>query len=318
MADLTETNTVLPQTRRVGRLRLPRGEAWRENFYGYLFISPWILGFLIFMAGPLAVSLGLMFTEYAGFKKITYVGLANIEELIRHDVRFIDSLRVSATYAFWTVSLSILISLAMALLLNQRFRGHGFFRGAFYLPAAVSGVAMTFVWAAMFEKDYGMFNQILRIFDLDRIGWLTTVEWALRSYIFMALYGVGHYMVIMLAGLQSIPGEVHDAARVDGASNLSLFRHITLPLLSPTIFFLMVVGMIGSLQVFTQGYMMTEGGPVRSTLFYVLYLYIVAFTERRFGYASVLAWLLFLTIMALTILQFRLARRWVHYETEVS
>lgn len=301
---------------RPSRFRLPRGESWRENFYGYLFVSPWILGFVIFLAGPLAVSLGLMFTEYAGFKKITYVGLANFQELIQYDIRFTSSLSVSAVFAFWTVSLAIIISLAMALLLNQRFKGHTFFRGLFYLPAAVSGVAMTFVWAAMFEKDYGLFNQVLRIFDFDRIGWLTTLEWALPSFMIMRLYGVGHYMVIMLAGLQSIPEDLHEAAKVDGASGLALFRHITLPLLSPTIFFLMVVGMIGSLQVFTEGFMLTQGGPARSTLFYVLYLYIVAFTERRFGYASVLAWLLFLIIMGLTLLQFWLARRWVHYESE--
>ena len=157
---------------RPSRFRLPRGEAWRENFYGYLFISPWILGFVIFLVGPLAVSLGLMFTEYAGFKKITFVGLANFQELIQHDIRFTGSLSVSAVFAFWTVSLAIIISLGMALLLNQRFKGHTFFRGLFYLPAAVSGVAMTFVWAAMFEKDYGMFNQILRIFRFrpDRLA----------------------------------------------------------------------------------------------------------------------------------------------------
>ena len=315
MANISQTGTATPQMR-PSRFRLPPGEAWRENLYGYLFISPWILGFVLFLAGPLLVSLGLMFTEYAGFKKITYVGLANFEELIKFDIRFIGSLRVSAVFAFWTVSLAIIISLAMALLLNQRFKGHTFFRGLFYLPAAVSGVAMTFVWAAMFEKDYGMFNQILRIFDFDRVAWLTSIEWALPSYMIMRLYGVGHYMVIMLAGLQSIPDDLHEAAKVDGANGLALFRHITLPLLSPTIFFLMIVGMIGSLQVFTEGFMLTQGGPARSTLFYVLYLYIVAFTERRFGYASVLAWLLFLIIMGLTLLQFWLARRWVHYESE--
>ena len=315
MANLSGANTAIPQMR-PSRFRLPRGEAWRENFYGYLFISPWILGFVIFLVGPLAVSLGLMFTQYAGYKKITYVGLANFLELIQHDIRFTGSLSVSAVFAFWTVSLAIIISLALALLLNQRFKGHTFFRGLFYLPAAVSGVALTFVWAAMYEKDYGMFNQILRLFDIDRIGWLTSMTWALPSYIIMRLYGVGHYMVIMLAGLQSIPDDLHEAAKVDGASGLALFRHITLPLLSPTIFFLLVVGMIGSLQVFTEGYMLTQGGPARSTLFYVLYLYIVGFTERRFGYASVLAWFLFLIIMGLTLLQFWLARRWVHYESE--
>ena len=297
-------------------LRPSRGLWWKERLYGYLFISPWILGFLIFTAGPLVASWGLMLTEYAGYRKMTWVGLENFRELIRYDYRFHDSLRVSGTYAFWLVSLSILISLAMALLVNQRFRGHEFFRAVYYLPAAVSGVAMTFVWSAMFEKDYGLFNQILRMFNMDRIGWLVTTEWALRSYIIMSLYGVGNYMVIMLAGLQSIPEELYDAAKVDGAGPLAMFRHVTLPLLSPTIFFLIVVGIIGSLQVFLAGYMLTEGGPVRSTLFYVLYLYHTAFVERRFGYASVLAWMLFLIIMGLTLVQFWLARRWVYYEAE--
>jgi multiple sugar transport system permease protein len=248
---------------------------------------------------------------------VTWVGLENFRELIVYDYRFHESLAVSGKYAFWHVSLCIIIGLAMALLINQRFPGHAFFRGIYYLPAAVSGVALTFIWIAMFEKDYGLFNQVLRMFNMDRIGWLVTTEWALRSYIIMSLYGVGHYMVIMLAGLQSIPEELHDAAKVDGAGTLRMFRHVTLPLLSPTIFFLIVVGIIGSLQVFLSGYMLTEGGPVRSTLFYVLYLFNTAFTQRRFGYASVLAWLLFLIIMALTILQFWMARRWVYYEAEV-
>ena len=318
MARLTQTKTIRKRVHSAGGLSPFRSLARREGLYGYLFISPWVLGFLIFTLGPLAVSLGLMFCDYAGLRKITWVGLENFRELFLYDYRFHDSLRVSATYAFWHVTLSILISLGMALLVNQRFPGHSFFRAAYYLPAAVSGVAMTYVWVAMFEKDYGMFNQILRMFNMERIGWLVTTEWALRSYIIMSLYGVGTYMIIMLAGLQGIPEQLYEAAEIDGAGKLALFRYVTLPLLSPTIFFLIVVGIIGSLQIFMSGYMLTEGGPARSTLFYVLYLYQTAFTERRFGYASVLAWLLFLIIMALTILQFWLARRWVYYETEVQ
>ncbi|MHB0859186.1 MAG: carbohydrate ABC transporter permease [Anaerolineae bacterium] len=286
-----------------------------DGIYGYLFISPWLLGFVILTLGPLLVSFGLMFFDYAGLTRIRYVGLANIHELAL-DTRFRDSLRVSVVFAFWNVSLALAISLGLALLVNQRFPGRSFFRSVFYLPAAVSGVAMTYVWGAMLHREYGMFNQIVRMFGLDRIGWLTTIEWALRSYILMSLYGVGSAMVIMLAGLQSIPETLYEAAKIDGANSLRLFRHVTLPMLSPTIFFLTIVGIIGSLQMFLSGYMLTQGGPVRSTLFYVLYLYTVGFTERRFGYASVLAWLLFLFIMALTLVQFHLARRWVYYESE--
>jgi multiple sugar transport system permease protein len=292
--------------------RLRRG----DGLYGYLFISPWLLGFLLLTVGPVLASFGLMFFDYAGLTRIKYVGLANIQELVLYDARFRDALRVSVVYSFWNVSLALLISLGLALLVNQKFRGRSLFRSVYYLPAAVSGVAMTYIWGAMLHREYGLFNQILRVFDLDRIGWLTTITWALRSYIMMSLYGVGSAMVIMLAGLQGIPEHLYEAAKIDGAGSLRLFRHITLPMLSPTIFFLTVVGIIGSLQMFLSGYMLTGGGPVRSTLFYVLYLYIVAFTERRFGYASVLAWLLLLFIMLVTLIQFRLARRWVYYESE--
>jgi len=289
-----------------------------EELYGWLFISPWLIGFLVFTLGPLLASLVLMFFNYAGFGRITYVGVEHFRELVLYDFRFHDSLRVSATYAFWHVTLSISIALGLALIVNQRMRGHSIYRAIYYLPAAVSGVAMTYVWAAMLDREYGLFNQILRGFGLPRIGWLVTVEWALPSYIIMSLYSVGTYMIIMLAGLQSIPDQLLEAASIDGAGDLRRFWHITLPLLSPTLFFLVVIGIIGSLQVFMQGYMLTAGGPVRSTLFYVLYLYNTAFVERRFGYASVLAWILFLIIMILTIIQFRLARHWVYYETEVA
>lgn len=300
-----------PKRRRPGRL------ARTEMAYGYFFIAPWIIGFVLFTLGPMLVSFGLMFTSYKGFRRINWVGLENIRELVLHDYRLLDSLRVTATYAFWVVALTILIGLALALYVNQKFPGRNLFRVIYFMPAAISGVALTFVWLALYDKEFGMINQFLRIFDLPRIGWLTTTQWAPWAFVIMAVYGVGYTMVIMLAGLQGIPEHLYDAAKIDGAGHLSLFRHITIPLLSPTIFFLTVIGVIGSMQVFTSGYILTQGGPARSTLFFIIYLFDVAFQQRRLGYASVLAWLFFIIIMLLTLVQFIGARRWVYYEAEV-
>jgi multiple sugar transport system permease protein len=289
-----------------------------EMAYGYFFIAPWIIGFALFTLGPMLVSFGLMFTSYKGFRRINWVGLENIRELVLHDFRLLDSLRVTATYAFWVVFLTILIGLALALFVNQEFSGRNLFRVIYFMPAAISGVALTFVWLALYDKEFGMINQFLRVFDLPRIGWLTTTEWAPWAFVIMAVYGVGYTMVIMLAGLQGIPEHLYDAAKIDGAGLLSLFRHITIPMLSPTIFFLTVIGVIGSMQVFTSGYILTQGGPARSTLFFIIYLFDVAFQQRRLGYASVLAWLFFIIIMLLTLIQFIGARRWVYYEAEIN
>ncbi len=288
-----------------------------EMVYGYFFIAPWIIGFVLLTLGPMLVSFGLMFTSYKGFRRINWVGLENIRELVLHDYRLLDSLRVTGTYAFWVVALTILIGLVLALYVNQKFPGRNFFRVIYFMPAAISGVALTFVWLALYDKEFGMINQFLRVFDLPRIGWLTTTQWAPWAFVIMAVYGVGYTMVILLAGLQGIPEHLYDAAKIDGAGHLSLFRHITIPLLSPTIFFLTVIGVIGSMQVFTSGYILTQGGPARSTLFFIIYLFDVAFQQRRLGYASVLAWLFFIIIMLLTLIQFVGARRWVYYEAEV-
>jgi multiple sugar transport system permease protein len=285
-----------------------------EAFSGYVCISPWLIGFLVFTLGPLLVSFGLMFFDYAGYQKITYVGLENITKTLVNDYRLKDALIVSLKFSASTVTLYLVIGLLLALLINQKFPGHSIFRSIYFLPAAVSGIAMVYVWLMVFEIDYGLLNQILVMFGFDRIKWLTSTEWALRSYIIMAVYGVGNYMIVYLGGLQGIPDHLYEAAEIDGAGPLGKLRHVTLPLLTPTIFFLMVISVIQSLQVFMQGYMLTQGGPIRSTLFYVLYLYQVSFQERRFGYGSVLAWILFLIILGLTALQFRLSRRWVHYE----
>ena len=302
----------------VGRTRRHGRMARVEGAYGYFFIFPWLVGFVLLTLGPMLASLGLMFTSYKGFRKIAWVGLENIRELVLHDYRLLESLKVSGTYTLWVVSLRIIIGLVLAMFINQKFAGRQVFRSIYYMPAAVSGVAMTYVWIALYDKEFGFLNQILRLVNLPRIGWLITTEWAPRAFVIMALYNVGHTMIILLAGLQGIPEFLYEAAKIDGAGRWRLFRHITLPMLTPTMFFLIVTGIISSMQVFTSGYMMTRGGPYRSTLFYVLYLYDVTFMQRRFGYASVLAWLLFLLIMILTAIQFWVARRWVYYQAEVS
>jgi multiple sugar transport system permease protein len=298
------------------KLALPRKGQFRlsESAYGYLFIAPWLIGFLVFTLGPLVVSFFLMFFDYAGYKKITFVGLENFQELLTYDFRFRTALGVSLTYTVITVTLYLVVGLGLALLVHQKFPGRSLFRTIYFLPAAVSGVAMVYVWLSLFETDYGMLNQALRMMNLRPIPWLTSTEWALRSYVIMAVYGVGNYMIVFLAGLEGIPEQLYEAAKIDGAGSIARFFSVTLPMMSSTIFFLMVISVIQSLQVFMQGFMMTSGGPANSTLFYVLYLYQVSFGERRFGYGSVLAWLLFLIILALTAFQFWLSRRWVYYE----
>lgn len=290
----------------------------------YLFLSPWLIGFVAFMAFPICYSLWLSFCEWDMMSpKAEFVGVANYVRMFADDPHFLNSLRVTTYYALGSVPLGLAGSLALAMLLNRLPFGTRFFRTAFFLPAVVSGVAVAVLWMGLFNPEFGFINYVLsRLFGLVGIPleylpkWLLSARWALPAIIIMSLWGIGPGAIIFLAGLQSVPNELHEAARIDGANGWQRFRNITVPLLTPMILFNLIMGLIGSFQVFTQGYIMTNGGPREATLFLVLYIWQRAFGDFQAGYASAMAWVLFLIILLLTLVVLRSSKRWVHYGGE--
>lgn len=294
--------------------RKPGGSplARREAREGYLFISPWLAGFVVFYAGPMVASFVLGFTSWNLLNPARWVGLDNFRQLI-HDPLFWRALQVTAVYAVVAVPLDLLAALLLAALLNQKVRGIGAYRTIFYLPTILPGVVTAVVWRWVFNPEIGIINNILALLRLPGPLWLASPSWALPAMIIMSLWTIGTATVIFLGGLQGVPVELHEAADIDGAGPWSRFWRITVPLVSPSIFFNLITGMIGAFQVFTLPYIMTQGGPQNATLFYVLYLYENAFTYMKMGYASAMAWILFLIIVILTLVQFRISRRWVYY-----
>ena len=282
--------------------------------WGWLFVSPWILGFLVFTAGPMLVSLFLSFHVF-DLHRLEFVGGENYRRLVTVDPVFPKSLRITLTYALFAVPLGVAGSLALAVLLNQRVRGQRFFRTLFYLPSLVPSVASAIVWQWVFNTDNGALNQGLAWLGAPPVAWLQDERWTLPAFVLMSLWGVGgSRMIIFLAGLQGIPESLLEAATLDGASPWRRFRNVTLPLLSPVLFFNLVMGVIGAFQVFTTAYVMTGGGPNNASRFYALYLFQTAFEQFKLGKASAMAWVLFLILLAITGVQFYGSRRWVYYE----
>lgn len=295
--------------------------SWRQDLQGYLFISPWLAGFVLLTAGPIGLSFLMSFTHWTMLSPPQWAGLANYEQALFDDPLVFISLWNTAYYVLFSVPLGVLLSLALALLLNQKLRGMSLFRSLFFLPSVTNLVAVSILWMWIFNPQFGILNRVLGVFGIDGPLWLQSEVWAKPALILMSLWGVGGGMIIILAALQGIPRELYEAANLDGARAWHRLRHITLPLISPAIFFNIIMNVIGSFQVFTQAFVMTataaqgeEGGPNNATLFFVLYLYKKAFQQFKMGYASALAWILFAIIMIFTLLQFRLSRRWVHYE----
>ena len=282
---------------------------------GLLFIAPWIVGFLVFTLYPICSSLFFSFCDYSVLERPVWVGTENYTELARDDVFWI-SLKNTAYYAVFALLFGLILSISIALLLNSKVRGMAFYRTIFFLPSIVPAVASAFLWMWIYNPDYGLANAILAIFGLPPQKWLFDEDMAKPSFIFMGLWGLGASMLIFLAQLQHVPESLHEAAMIDGASNLDRFRLITIPMISPVIFFNLVVGIIGSFQIFTTAFIATQGGPNNATLFYVLHLYNNGFQFLHMGYASALAWVLFTIILVFTGLQLRLANRWVYYEGE--
>jgi multiple sugar transport system permease protein len=286
----------------------------RPGFWGFLFITPWLFGFLIFTAGPMLTSLYLSLHKY-DLASIQYVGLENYRRLLREDPLFWKALDNTLFYAAFSVPIGICGSLAIALLLNQNVKGLKLFRTCFYLPSLVPSVAGALVWQWVFNADNGILNTVLNMVGITGPQWLQDERATPWAFVMMSLWGVGGArMVIFLAGLQGIPDSYYEAARLDGASGWQCFRNVTLPMLSPVMFFNVVLGIIGSFQIFTSAYVMTGGGPNHSSLYYALYLFQNAFEYLKFGKASAMAWILFTILLGLTYIQFRTSKRWVYYE----
>lgn len=296
----------------------PRRWTQKPGFWGFLFITPWLLGFLIFTAGPMLTSLWISLHKF-DLTKAEWVGLENYERLLTRDPLFWKSVRVTLFYAIFSVPLGILGSLALALLLNQKVRGVAFFRAFYYLPSLVPAVASAILWNWVFNANNGILNLVLGYFGIAGPQWLQDEKWTLPAFVTMSLWGIGGgRMVIFLAGLQGISETYYEAARLDGASVWQQFRKVTLPLLSPVMFFNLILGTIGAFQVFTTAYVMTGGGPNNGSLFYALYLFRNAFEYFKLGKASAMAWLLFVFLLFLTLIQFAISRRWVHYEGDAK
>jgi multiple sugar transport system permease protein len=278
----------------------------------YLFLSPWLLGMLLFTAGPILFSLFLSFCRWDVISPIQWIGLGNYQQMLQDKLLRI-SLVNTISYAALYIPLSILVALGLAMLLNQKLKGMGIFRTLFYLPTLTQGIATFTLWSIIFEPEAGLLNRGLRTFISNPPGWLVDPAWSKPALVIMALWSVGGTMLIFLAGLKNIPVDFYEAASIDGAKPVTQFFRITLPMLSPTIFFNVIMATIGAFQVFAAAFVLTSGGPSNSTLFYVYYLFNRSFVYFNMGYASAMAWLLFAIVLALTVLQTKVGQKWVHY-----
>jgi multiple sugar transport system permease protein len=287
----------------------------KEAVSGYLFILPWIVGFLVFWLGPIIASFFISFTRYDIVNPPNWVGLANYQRMLQ-DPEFLVAVKVTLKYAVVFLPLQVIFGVGLAVLLNTPARGVGLFRTLYYLPYVVPSVAAVLIWVWIFNPHYGLLNSILGWIGIEGPNWLGDPSWALYSLMMVGLWGLGGDAVIYLAGLQNIPRVLYEAAEIDGANGWQRFRHITLPMLSPTLFFQIVLGLIGVFQTFTSSFVATNGGPLRSTLFYMLLIYKKSFGSMRLGYGSALAWVLTIFILVITVLVFRSSPYWVHYEAE--
>ncbi len=291
--------------------------ARREEIEGYLFILPWVLGVCVFLITPIILSVFFSLTDYDYVSKPEFVGLQNYVQALTNDPLVWHTLKITFIYSAMAVPLELMLSFGMAILLNFRGSGIKVFRAIFYLPSILPPVAVSILWLWIFNPKFGIFNQVLGWVGIDGPAWLFDPEWALPALVIMSLWGFGRGMIIYLAGLQNINSEYYDAVKVDGASAFRSFFAITLPLMSPVIFFNLIMGIIGSLQAFAQAYIMTGGGPARSTQFFMLYIYQNAFSFFKAGYASALGWILFIIIFIFSLLIIRSSSAWVFYEGEL-
>ncbi len=293
----------------------------RNNLVGYLFVSPWLIGFFLFAFIPIAISLYLAFTNYHLLRGGEWVGLDNFERMFTSDIRYGRSVIATFKYVLIAVPLRLVFALAVALLLNTKRRGVYWFRAAYYIPSVIGGsVAVAVMWRQLFGGDgrvnEGVINTFIGVLGFERVNWFGNPDTAIWTLILLAIWQFGSPMLIFLAGLRQIPAELYEAASIDGAHGWQKFLGVTLPLLTPIIFFNFIMQMIAGFRVFTQAFVITGGNPLDSTLFYALYLYRRAFNDFQMGYASAMAWVLLLIIAFFTIISFRLSKYWVFYETK--
>ena len=288
-----------------------------ENVAGYIAISPWLIGFLIFSLGPIIAAIYLSLTRYTVLKPPDFRGLANYTRMFTRDPLFYKTLTVTATYTIGAVSGGLILGVALAMLLNQKIKGQSIYRTVYYLPAVVPGIAAAYMWRRVWAGQGGVVNAVLALFGIEGQNWLFDLQLTLPTMIVMSYWGVGAGMVLYLSALQGVPTALYESASIDGAGRFRKFFSITLPMISPVIFFNFVMGIIGSFQVFTVGYAITRGGPGNATLFYVLNLYRHAFENFKMGYASALGIVLFIIIMILTIIAFAVSGRFVYYEGQL-
>lgn len=289
-------------------------EMKREERAFWVFILPWLIGFIVFTGGPILVSLLLSFTEYNVISSPSYIGIDNYSSLFQ-DKLFYKSLLVTLYYSVMSVPFTIITSLVIAVLLNTKIRGQSLLRTVYYAPSIISGVAVSFLWSWLLNPQFGVVNSLLYDwFGIVGPGWFTSSATVVPSMVLMQLTASGSTMVIFLAALQSLPADLYESASIDGAGRFTKFVKITAPMISPVILFNTIISMIASLQVFTEAYVITKGGPDYNSYFYVYYLFDTAFKQFRMGYASAQAWILFIIIFALTVVSLLASKKFIHYE----
>ncbi len=288
---------------------------YRQTVTGYFFVSPWVLGFLLFGLYPIVMSLYYSLCRYDVLRIPQFIGLANYRDLIMQDPYFWKAIWNTMYYTALRVPLSIIGSLLLAVAVNNALRGIKLFRTIYFLPSIITGVVLSVIWLWMLNPQYGLINNVLMFFGIGGPLWLQSAEWSKPAFILMSLWSIGGgRMIVFLAALQGIPHQLYEVVDIDGGGWWRKFRYVTVPLMSPVIFLWMVLEVMFSLQVFTEAYVMTQGGPLNSTLFYNLYLYFKAFDDFEMGYASAMAWMLLVITLVVTLVQFRIGRRWVYYE----
>ena len=288
----------------------------REAIDGYISLSPWLIGFVALTIIPMLASGYASLTQWTGITPPVWIGLDNYTRMFTRDPLFWQALKVTFGFVAISLPLKLVLGLALALLLNLKVPGMNFFRTVFYIPAVISGVAVSLMWMWLLQPDTGVVNTMLYFMGIKGPNWFWDPNWALPSVALMSIWKVGGSAVIYLAGLQNIPNHLYEAAAIDGAGPWSRFWKVTLPLLTPTLFFQLVIEMIDSFKVFTEAYVITNGGPLKATYFYLLYFYEEAFRNNNLGYASALAIILTLIILGATLLVNYTSKRWVYYESE--
>lgn len=284
----------------------------------YFFILPWIIGFLVFTAGPLVLSLIMSFFEWPITSSPTFRGLGNYIEMFTADKQFYKSLVITLKYAAIFVPLNMVIALFLAMLITQPVKGVKIYRTIFYIPAVISGVAISIIWSWILNGNYGALNYLLSLIGIDGPNWLVDPAWALFAVIMASAFGVGTMMLIFYTDIKSIPIDLYEAASLDGANPARQFFSITLPIITPTILFNLITSLISAFQQLTLVMLLTKGGPLNSTYFYGMYTYNNAFKHHKLGYASANAWVMFVIILFLTAIVFKSSSAWVFYEAEAK